>query len=66
MRRVEWVRVVVDAESVHAEAVGIGHRLPTTCRISMDTAAALARQGVPVTVCNDESGEVPSGEVPAP
>jgi hypothetical protein len=58
LRRVQWVRVVVDGQSVRAEAVGMGHRLPTTCRISMETAAALVRQGLPVSVC-DATQEVP-------
>jgi len=54
LRRVQWVRVVVDDHSARAEAVGMGHRFPATCRISMDTAAALVRQGVPVSVCEQE------------
>jgi len=58
LRRVQWVRVVVDGQSVRAEAVGMGHRLPTTCRISMETAAALVHQGLPVSVC-DATQEVP-------
>ncbi|HVX20983.1 MAG TPA: hypothetical protein VHB02_06530 [Acidimicrobiales bacterium] len=59
LRRVQWVRVVVDDGSVRAEAVGMGHRLPATCPISLDTAAALARQGVPVSVCDAAQQEAP-------
>ncbi|HEX3946535.1 MAG TPA: hypothetical protein VHW47_02470 [Acidimicrobiales bacterium] len=51
MRRVEWVRVVIEGSSIRAEAVGVGHRLPATCPISMETAATLVRQGTPLSVC---------------
>jgi hypothetical protein len=72
LRRVEWVRVTVDGQSVRAEAIGVGYRLPATCRISMAMAADLARQGVPLSlrtidgdrVPNDDesSGDQPSGD----
>jgi hypothetical protein len=50
LRRVEWVRVTVDGRSVRAEAVGVGYRLPASCRISMAMAADLAGQGVPFNI----------------
>ena len=50
MRRDCWVRIVVDDDGVHCEALGVGHRLPSVRRISLDTALALAAQGVPTVV----------------
>ena len=47
LRRVDWVRVLVDDDHVGAEAVGVGYRLPTTCPISMAVAARLIESGVP-------------------
>jgi hypothetical protein len=50
LRRVEWVRITVEGRSVRAEAVGVGYRLPASCRISMMMAADLTGQGVPFSV----------------
>ena len=47
LRRVDWVRLLVDDDHVGAEAVGVGFRLPTTCPISMAVAARLIESGVP-------------------
>ena len=47
LRRVDWVRLLVDDDHVGAEAVGVGFRLPTTCPISMSIAARLIESGVP-------------------
>ena len=47
LRRVDWVRLLVDHDSVGAEAVGVGFRLPTTCPIPMSVAARLIASGVP-------------------
>ena len=47
LRRVDWVRLLVDDDHVGAEAVGVGFRLPTTCPISMSVAARLIESGVP-------------------
>lgn len=62
MRRVALVRVRRDAHGVHAEAIGTGHRLPTTRVISLATASRLAAQGVPLVVRgasdHDEGGAV--------
>ena len=50
MRRVSWVRIVVDGEVAQCEVLGVGHRLPTVRRISLDTALDLAASGVPTVV----------------
>lgn len=47
LRRVDWVRLLVDDDRVGAEAVGVGFRLPTTCPISLSVAARLIESGVP-------------------
>ncbi len=50
MRRVSWVRIVLDDQGVHCQVLGVGHRLPNAHRVSLDTALALAAQGVPTVV----------------
>jgi hypothetical protein len=47
LRRVDWVRFVVDHDAVRAEAVGVGYRLPTARPIPLSVAAALLAQGTP-------------------
>ena len=47
LRRVDWVRLLVDDDHVGAEAVGVGFRLPTTCPIPMSVAARLIASGIP-------------------
>jgi len=47
LRRVDWVRFVVDDDAVRAEAVGVGYRLPTTRPIPLSVAAALLAEGTP-------------------
>ena len=47
LRRVDWVRLLVDDDHVGAEAVGVGYRLPASCPISMSVAARLIQSGVP-------------------
>jgi hypothetical protein len=47
LRRVDWVRFVVDQDAVRAEAIGVGYRLPTTRPIPLSVAAALLAQGTP-------------------
>jgi hypothetical protein len=47
LRRVDWVRLLVDDDHLGAEAVGVGFRLPTTCPIPMSVAARLIASGVP-------------------
>jgi hypothetical protein len=47
LRRVDWVRFVVDRDAVRAEVVGIGYRLPTARRIPLSVAATLLAQGTP-------------------
>jgi hypothetical protein len=50
MRRVSWVRVVITDRGAECDAVGVGHRLPDMHRVSLDTALALAAEGVPAIV----------------
>jgi hypothetical protein len=50
MRRVSWVRIVLDGTVAHCEVMGVGHRLPNARRVSLDTALALAASGVPTVV----------------
>jgi hypothetical protein len=47
LRRVDWVRFLVDHDAVRAEAVGVGYRLPTARRIPLSLAATLVAQGTP-------------------
>ncbi len=51
MRRVHWVRIVLDDHGgavCHVE--GTGHRLPTVRRVPLATALSLAAEGVPCVV----------------
>lgn len=57
MRRVSWVRIVVDAHGAHCEVLGVGHRLPTARRVSLDTALGLAATGVPTVVRSAAASE---------
>ena len=50
LRRVSWVRIVVDDDGAHCEVLGVGHRLPAVRRVSLDTALSLAASGVPTVV----------------
>ena len=50
LRRVTWVRITLDDEGTRCLVHGIGHRLPVTRPISLDTALALAAAGVPTVV----------------
>ncbi len=56
MRRVSWVRIVLDDAGAHCEVLGVGHRLPNARRVSLETALALAAEGVP-TVVRSAEGE---------
>lgn len=47
LRRVDWVRLVVEHHTVRAEAVGVGYRLPVTRSIPLSMAAALVAGGIP-------------------
>jgi hypothetical protein len=47
LRRVDWVRLLVDDDEVRAEAVGVGFRLPTTCPIPLSLATELIAKGTP-------------------
>ncbi len=48
LRRVDWVRLLVDHEQVRAEAVGVGFRVPVTCPIPLSVAANLIALGIPL------------------
>lgn len=50
MRRVSWVRIVLDDAGARCELMGVGHRLPSARRVSLGTALALAANGVPTVV----------------
>jgi hypothetical protein len=50
LRRVSWVRIVVDGGGARCEVLGVGHRLPSVRRVSLDTALTLAASGVPTVV----------------
>ena len=50
MRRVSWVRIVIDDHGTRCEVLGVGHRLPAVRRVSLDTALDLAASGVPTVV----------------
>jgi hypothetical protein len=50
LRRVSWVRIVVDGTGAHCQAFGVGHRRPSVRPVSLDTAVALAAAGVPTVV----------------
>jgi len=52
LRRVDWVRLVVDHGHLQAEAVGIGFRLPVTRPISLSLAATLIASGTPHVTCS--------------
>ena len=56
MKRISWVRVVVDAEPAWAEVHGVGHRLPRTIRVPLATATALVADGVPLVVGHARRG----------
>ena len=47
LRRVDWVRFVVEHDAVRAEAVGVGYRLPVARPIPLSVAAELLAQGTP-------------------
>jgi hypothetical protein len=47
LRRVDWVRFVVEHDAVRAEAVGVGYRLPAARPIPLSVAAELLAQGTP-------------------
>lgn len=50
MKRIGWVRIVVDGDDCRAEVHGLAHRLPRTVRVAMATASSLAAEGVPLLV----------------
>ena len=61
LRRVDWVRFVVDHDAVRAEAVGVGYRLPATRPIPLSLAAALIADGTPSVTRRLDAGTVARG-----
>jgi len=58
LRRVDWVRFVVDRDAVRAEAVGVGYRLPAARPISLSVAATLLAQGTPSVTRRLDAGSL--------
>lgn len=54
MRRVSWVRITLDERGAHCHLHGVGHRLPSVRRVSLDTALTLAASGVPTVVTSPD------------
>ena len=64
MRRVSWVRIVVTDSGTRCQVLGVGHRLPSARRVSLETALALAAKGVPTLVrIPDKTPDEASDEV---
>ena len=63
MRRVSWVRIVLDDDGAHCQVLGVGHRLPNARPISLETALALAATGVPTVIRSADRSErlLPTG-----
>jgi hypothetical protein len=62
LRRVDWVRFLVDPDAVRAEAVGVGYRLPVARPIPLSLATALVAQGTPlVTQTLDDGADLRKG-----
>ena len=57
MRRVSWVRIVLDEDGAHCSVLGVGHRLPDARRVSLETALALAASGVPTVVRSSDGAD---------
>ena len=60
LRRVDWIRFVVDHDAIRAEAVGVGYRLPTARPIPLSVAAALMAHGTPSVTTRLGTGSVAS------
>jgi hypothetical protein len=60
LRRVDWIRFVVDHDAIWAEAFGVGYRLPTARPIPLSVAAALMAQGTPSVTTRLGTGSVAS------
>ena len=54
LRRVDWVRLIVDDDQVRAEATGVGFRLPVTRRIPLTVAASLLAGGTPCVTIHED------------
>jgi hypothetical protein len=53
LRRVDWVRLIVDHDRLRAEAVGVGFRVPAACPIPLSVAANLIATGTPHVTRSD-------------
>jgi hypothetical protein len=53
LRRVDWVRLIVNHDHLRAEAVGVGFRFPAVCPIPLSTAASLIATGTPHVTWSD-------------
>ena len=49
-RRVAWVRLVVDGDSVRCDVAGVVHRRPVVRSVPLHSALALSLAGVPTVV----------------
>lgn len=54
LRRIDWVRLIVDHDQVRAEATGVGFRLPVTRPIPLAVAASLLASGTPCVTVHEE------------
>jgi hypothetical protein len=55
MRRIDYVRLVVDDDGTRAEVVGVGFRLPTSSPVPLSYAAKLISEGMPSVAQHRES-----------
>jgi hypothetical protein len=56
LRRVDWVRILVDGDELRAEATGVGFRLPVTTPIPLAVAGELIAAGTPYIVRRQDQG----------
>jgi hypothetical protein len=56
MRRIDYVRLIVDDVGTRAEVVGVGFRLPSTCPVPLSYAAELISGGTPSVTRHLRSG----------
>lgn len=54
LRRVDWVRLVLDVDAPRAEVMGVGHRLPVCQQVPISTASRLVAAGLPYVLCRPQ------------
>ncbi len=59
MRRVSWVRIVLDDRAATGEVFGVGSRLPAVRRVPIGTALLLAARGVPAVIRDRRTASAP-------